>query len=74
MLSVISYFLKNTMNELKEVKEVCYTTKSKLEVLENDYINKVSQLNSKIDGLQETIKELTTELKAFNSSLYKNGK
>ena len=62
-VSVISYFLKATMNDLKQVKEVAYETKSKLKVLENDYLNKIDQLNQKFDMLNESIKELTKEIK-----------
>ena len=62
-VSVISYFLKQTMNDLKQVKEVAYETRSKLKVLENDYLNKIDQLNQKFDMLNESIKELTREIK-----------
>ena len=43
MLAVIGFFLRQTMRELKEVKQVAYTTKSKVEVLENDYLNKIEE-------------------------------
>lgn len=70
-VSVISYFLKQTMNDLKQVKEIAYSTQSKLMVIENDYLNKISALNDKIDGLQETIKDLTLELKEWNKKINK---
>jgi len=62
-VSIISYFLKQTMNDLKQVKEIAYSTKSKLNVIENDYLNKIDQLNQKFDMLNESIKELTLEIK-----------
>jgi hypothetical protein len=62
-VSIITYFLKQTMNDLKQVKEIAYETKSKLNVIENDYLNKIDQLNSKFDMLNESIKELTREIK-----------
>jgi hypothetical protein len=65
-ISIISYFLKQTMSDLKAVKEVAYETKSKLSVLENDYLNKISQLNEKFDMLNESIKALTTEIRKIN--------
>jgi peptidoglycan hydrolase CwlO-like protein len=68
-ISVIGYFLKKTLSELEKIKEVAYDTKNRLNVLENDYSNKVSQLNEKIDDLQHTIKELTHELKEFNKKV-----
>jgi predicted RNase H-like nuclease (RuvC/YqgF family) len=72
-ISIIGYFLKQTMNEIKEIKTVAYATKEKVSVIEVDYLNKVSNLNEKIDGLQETIKELTTELKEYNN-MFRNNK
>lgn len=65
-ISIIGYFLRQTMADLRSVKEIAYDTKSKLSVLENDYINKIEQLNSKFDMLNESIKELTKEIKNIN--------
>lgn len=68
-LGIISYFLRGALNELREVKEMAIDTKQKLAVLETDYINKVAQLNEKIDDLQDVIKELTKELKEYNNKI-----
>jgi len=68
-LGIISYFLRGALNELREVKEMAIDTKQKLAVLETDYINKVAQLNEKIDDLQDVIKELTQELKEYNKKV-----
>ena len=65
-ISIIGYFLKATMDDLKEVKIISYETKSKLSVLETDYLNKIAQLNDKFDSLNESIKELTKEIKNIN--------
>jgi hypothetical protein len=65
-ISIIGYFLKHTMADLRSVKEIAYDTKAKLSVLENDYINKIAQLNNKFDILNESIKELTKEIKNIN--------
>ena len=65
-ISIIGYFLRQTMADLRSVKEIAYDTKAKLSVLENDYINKIEQLNSKFDMLNESIKELTKEIKNIN--------
>jgi len=62
-ITIIGYFLKQTMADLKSVKEISYETRSKLNVLENDYINKVEALNNKFDMLNESIRELTKEIK-----------
>jgi phage host-nuclease inhibitor protein Gam len=73
-LSIISYFLKRTMDELKEIKRIAYDTKEKVAIMEIDYLNKVSNLNEKIDNLQETIKELTMELKNWNETWARKNK
>ena len=65
-ISIIGYFLRQTMADLRSVKEIAYDTRAKLSVLENDYINKIEQLNSKFDMLNESIKELTKEIKNIN--------
>lgn len=68
-MSIITYFLKTALNELKSVKEMVIDTRQKLAVLETDYINKVASLNEKIDDLQDVIKELTHELKEYNNKV-----
>jgi flagellar capping protein FliD len=69
MLSVVGFFLKRTMDELKEVKIVAYKTKTKVEVIEKDYINKVENLNEKFDMLYDAVKELTSEIKTLNQRM-----
>lgn len=69
MLSIISYFLKRTMDELKEVKSVTYKNQSRLDVLENDYINKIDQLNQRMDMLYKSIERLTDKIEKLNSRI-----
>lgn len=66
MLSVISYFLKQTMQELKDVKTMAYDTKSKLDILSNDHTNKYDNLTTKMSELKEVITDLTKEIKQLN--------
>lgn len=66
MLTIIGFFLKRTMDELKEVKVTAYKTRTKVEVIEKDYINKVENLNEKFDMLYDAVKELTLEIKNLN--------
>lgn len=68
-VSIIGYFLRNTMNELKEVKEIAFDTKVKMEVLENDYLNKIENLNTKFDLLAENIKELNKNIKELSEKI-----
>lgn len=62
MLSVIGYFLKRTMDELKEVKIVAYKNQNEINVMKND--NK--HLTDNIDKLHQAVRELTNEIKELN--------
>lgn len=69
MLSIIGFFLKRTMEELKEVKVIAYDTKSKVQVLENDYLNKIDTLNHRIDMLYNSIDKLTSKIEELNKNI-----
>ena len=69
MMAIIGFFLRQTMQELKDIKEVAYKTKTKVEVLENDYLNKVNSLNSKFDLLYNAIDKLTDKIEELNKRI-----
>ena len=66
MLTIIGYFLKSTMDDLRSVKLLTYETKNKLDILQNDHINKHANLTDKFDELKTALNELTKELKELN--------
>ena len=66
MLAIISWFLKSTMAELKEVKELSYNTKNQLDILKNDHINKYANMSDKFDELKAAVVDLTKEIKELN--------
>jgi len=66
MLTIIGYFLKSTMDDLKAVKLLGYETKNKLDILQNDHINKNANLSDRFDELKTALNELTKELKELN--------
>lgn len=66
MLTIIGYFLKSTMDDLKSVKLMSFETKNKLALLENDSINKFNNMSDKFDELKLALNELTKELKELN--------
>lgn len=66
MLSVIGYFLKSTMDELKSVKNLTYETKNQLDILKNDHVNKYANISDKFDELKSAVVELTKEIKELN--------
>lgn len=66
MFAIIGYFLKGTMDDLKSVKQMSYETKTKVEVLEREYMIKIDNLNDKFDLLYQGIKDLTREISKLN--------
>ena len=66
MMTIVGYFLKSTMDDLKSVKLLTYETKNKLDILQNDHINKHTALTDKFDELKQALNELTKELKELN--------
>jgi len=68
-ISVIGYFLKSTMDEIKKIKEITYTTKTKVEVMEADYMNKIGALNEKFDLLYTAINKLTDKIEKLNDKI-----
>jgi hypothetical protein len=70
-ISIIGYFLKKTLDELEKVKTISYENKNKLSVIENDYLNKVANLNDRFDLLYAAMKDLTAEIKNLNLRLNK---
>lgn len=69
MLAIIGYFLRSTMGELKEIKSLTYETRTKVEVLEAEYMNKINNLNEKFDMLYVSIKDLTKEISKLNEKI-----
>lgn len=65
-ISIIGYFLKRTLDELEKVKTISYENKNRLSVIENDYLNKVANLNDRFDLLYDAMKDLTNEIKELN--------
>ena len=66
MVAIIGYFLKKTMDDLKDVKLLSYTTKGDLDILKNDHKNKYENLTDKFDELKSSVQDLTKEIKELN--------
>lgn len=71
MLSIIGYFLKSTMDELKSVKNLTYETKNQLDILKNDHLNKYANMSDKFDELKVAVYDLTKEIATLNRSINK---
>ena len=61
-ISIIGYFLKQTMDDIKSVKELSYKSSTKIEVLEREYFIKIEKLDEKFDLLYNAIEKLTDKL------------
>lgn len=77
-LSVLGYFLRETMADMKKTKERLLDlklevgkNKSELEVLKNDHINKHDALNMRFDELKEVMKDLSHEIKSLTMEIAK---
>jgi peptidoglycan hydrolase CwlO-like protein len=69
MIAIIGYFLKRTMDELKEVKQMSYDNKTNIDILKIDYKNKYDNLSEKFDELKLTMTELIKEIKELNKRI-----
>lgn len=66
LISIIGFFLRATMAEIKQVNSMAYETKSQMEVIKTDLLNKHDNLSEKIGELKEVIKDLLMEIKKLN--------
>ena len=69
MIAIVGYFLKRTMDELKEVKQMSYDNRSQIDILKIDYKNKYDNLSEKFDELKLTMVELIKEIKELNKRI-----
>ena len=73
VISVLGYFLKGTMDDVKFMKKEIEMIKTdnvkqqgEINMLRQDHSSKFENLDDKIDELKDTLKELTKEIKALN--------
>lgn len=71
MIAIIGFFLKRTMDELKEVKILAADTSTKLEVMKKGHDLQLEFLSDKFDDLEDAMKDLTKEIKELNKSIKK---
>lgn len=70
-IGVIGWFLKNTMEDLKQVKQMSFENKSGLDLIKNDYQNKIDHITEKFDELKQTMNDLIKEIKELNKVWHK---
>ena len=69
LISIIGYFLKKTMDDLKDVQNMAQETKIDLGLVKLDTKNKYDNLLEKIEQLFETNKEIISELKQIKDKM-----
>ena len=69
LISIIGYFLKETMEDLKDVQNMAQKTKIDLGLVKLDTKNKYDNLLEKIEQLFETNKEIISELKQIKDKM-----
>lgn len=69
VVGIVSFFLKNLIEDHEKTKEMIISTKSKLDLVENDYLNKHSHLSEKMDDLNGTLKDLSLDIKELTKQL-----
>ncbi len=70
LLILVGYFLNKTIIELKETSKLAVATKSKLDVLENDHLNKHQSLSADMKRLTKAIEDNTKEMKDFRALVF----
>lgn len=71
VVSIIGFFLKSLITDHDKTKELVQKTASKLDLVENDYLNKHSHLSEKMEELNGALKELSNDIKALTRELKK---
>lgn len=71
IVAIIGYFLKGTMEDVKETAKLAVKTKSELDVLANDHSNKHISMTDKFEDLKDSIVTLTKEIKELTSQIKK---
>ena len=72
IVSIIGFFLKELINEHEKTKDLAQSTKAKLDLVENDYLNKHSHLSEKMEELNGALKELSNDIKALTKEIKTN--
>lgn len=70
-VSLLGFFLKSTMDDLKTFMKMTNENSAKLSLIENDLLNKTKHLNEKFDDLNLSVKELTQEIKSLSREIQK---
>jgi predicted nucleic acid-binding Zn-ribbon protein len=65
-ITVIGWFLRNTMQELKDVRKQADDNSAALNIMRVENSGKFENLTEKVGELKETLNELIAEIKNLN--------
>jgi peptidoglycan hydrolase CwlO-like protein len=68
-VSIIGYFLRQTMDNLDKTKEATISIRKDLDVLTKDHQNKHESITEKFDDLKDSIIILTNEIKQLTAKI-----
>lgn len=71
LLGIIGFFLRKTLEDVKDLKVIVYSTERDLAIQKTDHLNKYNRLEEKFDDLYSAVKDLTLEIKSLNTQLSK---
>ncbi len=75
LFSILGFFLKDVIDDVKELKKQNQQLRVDLDVLRNDSHNKYDNLTLRVDEIKDSVKELIFEIKNLTIELAnKNGK
>lgn len=69
-LGVITYFLKMTMDRLKDVEKQSNQNAQKCSILEGEYNLKFIHMTEKFDELHTAVRDLTMEIRGLTKELH----
>jgi len=69
IVAVLGYFLRETMQDLKSVKQQSHQNKANIDLLRLEYTNKFETLTEKVGELKETLSDLIKEIKSLNQTI-----
>ena len=70
IVAVLGYFLRETMQDLKSVKQQSHQNKANIDLLRLEYTNKFETLTEKVGELKETLSDLIKEIKSLNQTSF----
>jgi chromosome segregation ATPase len=69
VVAIIGWFLRSTMQELRDVRSKADRNEIELGLLKQDATNKFENLTDRVSELKETLQDLIKEIKALNKRM-----